>query len=59
MSTRVTITRMVPIAITTQTHTGGGAGASGATGPDGAASVLKLKVAEGSLGGSMPFTCQK
>ena len=48
MRTRVTITRIAPMAITTQTQTGVGAGFSGVTGA-GAPSVWKLKVADQSL----------
>ena len=59
MRTRVTITRIAPIAITTQTHSGVGAALSGTSG-SGAASVCKLKVADQSLGaGSRAITRQK
>jgi hypothetical protein len=60
MRTRVTITRIAPRAITTQTQTGVGGAAGGPFSTAGAASVKKLKVADQSLGaGSTDITRQK
>jgi len=47
---RITIIKMVPIAVSTQTHTGTAGVAGGGAGMAGTAFVVKLKVADQSLG---------
>jgi len=60
MRTSVTITRIAPMAITTQTHSGVGAASSAGGASGGAASVWKLNVADQSLGaGSIAIIRQK
>lgn len=56
----MTTTKITPIAITTQTHSGVAGAFGAASGAAGAASVWKLKVADQSLGaGSRDITRQK
>ena len=52
----MTITRMAPMAMMTQTHSGVAGSAGGAPGGAGAGSVCMLKVADQSLGMFWPLT---